>query len=175
MAEEPAPLGGRIVGGVDRLLNIAAGLGEHLAHLAGHAHGQLFLMLGEQVPEAAEQIPARRGGDEAPPLECPRRRAHRAIHVRRTGIGKAADQVALIGGVPVFQVSAGAGGEPLPGDEVLETWGHGLPLRSRDRAGPGARLLGVPQPRQGLPSSEDEPPQQDQQREDVGEPHPALP
>ena len=49
VAEEPAALAGHQVGDVDAFLDVAAGLGQDLAHLAGHRPGQAFLVLGHEV------------------------------------------------------------------------------------------------------------------------------
>ena len=62
MAEQPAPFGGRVVGGVDALLDVAPGFGQHLAHLAGHRVGDGFFALDQEIADAAEHVaPARRG------------------------------------------------------------------------------------------------------------------
>ena len=52
------------------------------------------------------------------------RRRDRRLDVRGARIREAADQVARVGRVAVLEVAAGARGDPLAGDEVLEGLGH---------------------------------------------------
>ena len=52
VAEHPAALAGHQVGDVDAFLDVAARLGEDLAHLAGHRPGEALLVLGHQRAEA---------------------------------------------------------------------------------------------------------------------------
>ena len=66
VAEHPAPLAGHQEGDVDPLLDVAAGLGEDLAHLAGHRPGEALLVLGHQRAEAVQDLAALRGRRPAP-------------------------------------------------------------------------------------------------------------
>ncbi len=52
VAEHPAALAGHQERDVDPLLDVAARLGEDLAHLAGHRSGQALLVLGHERAEA---------------------------------------------------------------------------------------------------------------------------
>ena len=51
VAEHPAALAGHQEGDVDPLLDVAPGLGDDLAHLAGHRPGEALLVLGHQRGE----------------------------------------------------------------------------------------------------------------------------
>ena len=83
LAEEAAALAGHVDRHVDRLLDVAAGLREHLAHLAAHQLGQLVLLLLEQAREAEEDVAALRRRHEPPLLERGLRRLDGAVDVRR--------------------------------------------------------------------------------------------
>ena len=60
VAEHPAALAGHQVGDVDAFLDVAAGLREDLAHLAGHGPREPLLVLGHQLAEAVEDLAALR-------------------------------------------------------------------------------------------------------------------
>ena len=49
LAEERPPFARHVVGGVDCLLHVAAGLAQHFAHFACHVAGELFLALQQQL------------------------------------------------------------------------------------------------------------------------------
>src|SRR4029453_12285218 len=68
-SEQATPLTGGVVGRVDPFLDVAPRLREHLAHLASHAGGQLFLLPGEQVAQPAQQIAPRWRRHGPPRLE----------------------------------------------------------------------------------------------------------
>ena len=61
VAEHPAALAGHQEGDVDAFLDVAARLGEDLAHLAGHRAGEALLVLGHERAEAVEDLAALRG------------------------------------------------------------------------------------------------------------------
>ena len=58
VAEHPAALAGHQEGDVDAFLDVAAGLGEDLAHLAGHRPGEALLVLGHQRAERVQDLAA---------------------------------------------------------------------------------------------------------------------
>ena len=62
VAEQAAALAGHQEGDVDALLDIAAGLGQDLAHLAGHRPGEALLVLGHQRAEAVQDLAPLRAG-----------------------------------------------------------------------------------------------------------------
>ena len=62
-------LAAHVVAHVDRFLDVAAGLGADLAHLARHQVGQLGLVLAQELGEAEEDVAALGRRDEAPVLE----------------------------------------------------------------------------------------------------------
>ena len=83
LAEEAAALHAGVVGGVDALLQVAARLREHLAHLARGGPGDLVLALGEQVAHAAQDVAAGGGRHAAPrPGRRPWRRPRRGPRPR---------------------------------------------------------------------------------------------
>ena len=61
VAEHPPALAGHQVGDVDAFLDVAARLGEDLAHLARHRPRQALLVLGHQRAEAVQDLAALRG------------------------------------------------------------------------------------------------------------------
>ena len=120
VAEHPAALAGHQEGDVDRFLDVAARLGEDLAHLAGHGPGQALLVLRHQGAEGVEDLaalrrrrplPHRLGGAGGPD-------GHR--HVGRGALLEPPDEVAVVGRVAALERRAGGGLAPLPGDEVAE-------------------------------------------------------
>src|SRR6185437_16011316 len=66
LAVEPAALAGHEVEHIDGFLDIAAGLDQHLAHLARHGGGELLLAGDQQLGGAIEDLGAARGGSGAP-------------------------------------------------------------------------------------------------------------
>ena len=70
LAEQAPALAGHVVGDVDRLLHVAARLGQDLAHLARHEPGELLLVLGQEARDAEQDLAALRRGHGAPCREC---------------------------------------------------------------------------------------------------------
>ena len=68
LAEQAPALARHVEAHVDRFLDVAAGLGEHLPHLARHQQRQLVLVLADERAEAVEDLAARRRRDEPPLL-----------------------------------------------------------------------------------------------------------
>ena len=81
LAEEAAAFAGHVDRHVDRFLDVAAGLREHLAHLAAHQLRQLVLLILQQAREAKEDVAALRRRREPPLLERGLRRLDGAIDV----------------------------------------------------------------------------------------------
>ncbi len=73
VAEHPPALAGHQVRDVDAFLDVAAGLGQDLAHLAGHRPGQALLVLGHELGEGVQDLAAL-GGRGAPPHRAARSR-----------------------------------------------------------------------------------------------------
>ena len=149
LAGHPAALAGHQVGDVDAFLDVAARLGEDLAHLAGHRPGEPFLVLGHERPERVQDLAALRGRRPAP---------HRAGGLGRldghrdVGLGpllEAPDDVARVGRVAALEGRARGGVAPLPGDEVAEGrrldggLGHGRIVDPCDAVHSGRAVLTV--------------------------------
>jgi hypothetical protein len=119
---------------VDGFLDVAAGLLEHLAHLAGHVAREALLALDQQLGPPVEDLGPLRPGHEAPVLEGPRRGVDGPLGVDPRGPGELADDVVVVGGVPVLEDLAGRRRHPLAVDEVLIhrhgalVHGHGVVL-----------------------------------------------
>ena len=129
VAEHPASLPCHQEGDVDPLLDVAAGLREHLAHLAGHGPGEALLVVGHERAEAVQDLAAlrRRGGTPASERGAGGR--HGVGDVGRGRDLEAADHLAGVGRVDRVERPAGRGVQPLPADEQ--------PVERRLR-GPGA-------------------------------------
>ena len=69
--EQAAALAGHVVAHVDRFLDVAAGLGEHLPHLARHQVRELGLVLGDERAEPEQDLAALRRRHEAPARRTP--------------------------------------------------------------------------------------------------------
>ena len=62
----PATLAGHQEGDVDAFLDVAARLGDDLAHLAGHRPREPLLVLGHQRAEGVQDLAALRRGRALP-------------------------------------------------------------------------------------------------------------
>ena len=138
VAVHPAALAGHQEGDVDAFLDVAARLGDDLAHLAGHGLRQPLLVVGHELREAVEDLAALRGGR---PLPHRAGRPGGADGHRDVGLGpllEAADDVTAVGGVAALEGLAARRVAPLAGDEVME--GRDVVRR---RAGAGRALSAV--------------------------------
>ena len=98
LAEETAALAGHVEGGVDGFLHVAAGLGQDLAHFAGHVAGVLFLALEEELAGAVEDLGALGRGNEPPGGEGFRGGGDGVRRrLRRAEDWKLADDVVVVG------------------------------------------------------------------------------
>ena len=118
MAEHAPALAGHVDRHVDRFLHVAAGLGEHLPHLAAHQLGQLVLAVLEQPREAEQDRAALRRGNEPPLLERGFRRLDGAVDVRGGRARERAERLARRRDARLEHL-AGRPLEPLAADEVL--------------------------------------------------------
>jgi hypothetical protein len=103
---------------VDRLLDVAARLGQDLAHLAGHESRQLFLVLGQQPRDLEQDLAALRGGHQRPGRESGLGRRDRRVDVGGARRGELADHLVVVGGADTGEGGAGAGINPLVADQV---------------------------------------------------------
>ncbi len=97
LAEQPPALAAHVVGHVDRLLHVAAGLGLHLPHLARHQLRELGLRALELLREAEQDVAALRRGHEAPLLPGRLRGGNGAVDVRRARARERLDDLARRG------------------------------------------------------------------------------
>src|SRR5205085_4833444 len=112
-AVESAALARRVVGAVNRLLHVAAGLLQDLAHLARHLAREPVLVAYENLTEAEEYLGATRRGQASPAVGRIARRCDCALYVLGVGRGEAAYTVARVGGVRVLEPLARPGSDPL--------------------------------------------------------------
>src|SRR5207253_1917080 len=75
------PFAGHQEGHVDRFLDVAARLLEHLSHFPGHLARDFFLVALEDVADAVQELRASRGGRQPPRIERPIRRFDRGIQI----------------------------------------------------------------------------------------------
>ena len=120
LAGHPAAFAGHQVGDVDPFLDVAARLGQDLAHLAGHRPGEPLLVLGHERPEGVQDLAALGGGGPLPHRPGRPGGADRHRHVGRATLLEPPDDVAGVGRVAALERRAGGGIAPLPGDEVAE-------------------------------------------------------
>ena len=95
LAVEAPPLAGHVVRDVDRLLDVPARLGAHLAHLVRHQVGERVLLLLEQSREAEEDLPALRARHEPPVRVRLLRGRDRAVDVVGGRAREDADRLAV--------------------------------------------------------------------------------
>ena len=122
-AEQPAPFAGVVIGGVNGFLHVAAGLGQHLAHFAGHLAGILFLALDQDLGGAENDLGAARSRHQSPLGEGALGGGDGGVHVRFGGFLEDADQIAGVGGIAIFEGLSGRGLDPLAVNEILENLG----------------------------------------------------
>ena len=102
MAEEATAFAGHVVAHVDRFLDVAARLGEHLPHLARHEVRELVLRLGDERAEAEEDLAALRRRYEPPARVRLFRGFHGTIDVVRRRPRERPDQV-TVGGAAALE------------------------------------------------------------------------
>ena len=120
LAEQAPALAGHVVGHVDRFLDVAARLGQHLAHLARHQLREVLLLLGQEVARSGRgSRRASAPGRGASPRRPPSRRRRRGRRPRRVDRGKT-PIASPFAGLVLSKVSPDGGVDPLAGDVVLE-------------------------------------------------------
>ena len=122
-AEQPAAFAGVVVGGVDGFLHVAAGLGQNLAHLAGHFASVLFFALDQNLGRAENDLSPSRCGNQSPFGEGALGGVDGGIHVSFGRFLEDPDQVAGVGGIAIFERLSGRGLDPLAVNEILENLG----------------------------------------------------
>src|SRR5215212_9707446 len=135
-AEQPPALTGHVEADVDSRLDVAARLGDDLAHLARHQLRDVFLLVDQELPEAVEDLAALRRGHEPPLLERRLRRLDGAIDVLGARLRECPDQLAGRRTVALEGLSARRV-DPLAADVVakgLRRGSHGGDSTSRPAA-----------------------------------------
>ena len=116
LAKQPTALSGHIKGFVDSLLDVTAGFGEDLAHLAGHIAGKFFLVLDEDAACAKKNLSPLGRRNQPPGGECLLRSGHRQGYVLGMGGGKSSHHVCVVGRIQVQNGLTAYGGLPLAAD-----------------------------------------------------------
>ncbi len=106
VTELPAALAGGVVGHVDALLDVAAGLGEDLAHLGRHRAGEVVLALEHDLAGAIEDLASLGRGDETPRLERPPCGVDRAVDLGLRRLRRGRDDLARRGVEPLEGLAA---------------------------------------------------------------------
>ena len=126
LAEETPALAGHVKGFVDGFLHVAAGFGEHLAHLAGHVAGVFFLASGGGCAGANQDLGPLGRGNQPPGGEGLFGGGDGRGHVFGVGGGEGADHVGVVGGIQVEDGLAARGRQPLAADQIVVGGiGHG--------------------------------------------------
>ena len=105
---------------VDRFLDVAARLVEHLAHLARHVARERLLAVGDELRDAEQDLGAARRRHEPPFVVRARGRGNRALRVLRRRVLKESDQVGVVGGVAILEEAARRRRHPSAANEVVE-------------------------------------------------------
>src|SRR5207249_2112851 len=108
-----------VVGHVDALLNIAAGFGEDLPHLARHLAREVVLALEHDLAGPIEDLAALWGGVEAPRIRGALCGLDGLVDVGRRGLRRGGDDLAGRG-IEIFEGLAGCGVDPAAVDVVLQ-------------------------------------------------------
>ncbi len=118
-AEEPTALASHVERLVDGFLNVAAGFGQHFAHLAGHFSRVFFLVLDEDIAGAEKDLGSLGRGDEPPGGEGVLCGGYSLGDVLGMRGGERANNVGVVSGVEVEDGFAARGREPLAADQVV--------------------------------------------------------
>ncbi len=126
---EAAAFAGHEVGHVDRLLDVAARLPEHLAHLARHVARVLLLALDQQLRRLEDDLAALGRGRQPPAFVRGSRGPDGGVDILRVGILEQTDDITRVGRIDVRIRIATAAGDPLAADEieVCSSLGHPCP------------------------------------------------
>src|SRR5438552_18011437 len=120
LAKESAAFTRRVVGCVDPLLDVAAGLGKWLTHLPRHGVGDFFLAPGHDVSDRPQHITPGRRWSPMPAGKATFCALYGALDVAAIGKREFSDHVAAIGGISVVEVFTRFRGDPFPTNEVVE-------------------------------------------------------
>ena len=112
----PASFPGHEERHVDRFLDVAARLLEHLSHFARHVTGIFLFALFKDLRAAVEDLPAPRSGSKPPTFKGFGRRCHGFIHVVFVGSWENADNIFVIGWILVLKCLSGARFDPFASD-----------------------------------------------------------
>ena len=153
VAEQPSALAGHQERDVDPLLDVAARLGQDLAHLARHGPGETFLVLRHEGAEAVQDLAALGRRRRLPGWQGSVRGADRHRDVRSRACLEAAHDVSDFGRIHTLERGPGNAVDPAAGDEQLVRGGRAavpdIGTSSRDQRGmeidsmPAARCSGV--------------------------------
>jgi len=119
IAELAAPLARDVVSHIDALLDIAAGFGEDLAHLASHLPSEVVLPREHDLARSIEDLATFRGGVEPPTVESAPRGIHRPVDVGYRRFRHVGDELSGRG-VRVLERLTARGVEPAAVDVILE-------------------------------------------------------
>ena len=120
LAEEAPALAGHVVAHVDRFLDVAAGLGEHLPHLVRHQVGAARPCARGGARAKRKRISPRSGAGTSRQSSYA---AFAAATARSTSAGRERGKTPItspVAGLVVSNVSPADGVDPLAADEVLE-------------------------------------------------------
>jgi hypothetical protein len=104
---------------VDRLLDVASRLLQHLAHLTRHVSCEGFLLLDETRSRGEQQLGTFRGRHQTPRLIGLRGGLDRRVNVGGCGLLKQPDHLIVVRWVSVLEGPAGRGWNPLSGYVVV--------------------------------------------------------
>ena len=125
LAEQAAALAGHVVGDVDRLLHVAARLGQHLAHLARHEASRALPCArpaGGRCGTGSRRASAPASRSSCAKARCAARDG--GVDVRRAGGGELADDLVVVRRAGAGEGGARRGGLPVAADQVLVRLGH---------------------------------------------------
>ena len=130
-AEQAAAFAGDVEGLIDGLLHIAAGLGQHFAHLPGHVARVFFLFLEQDVARAKQDFGTLGSRNQPPGSKCFFGGGYGQGHVFCVRRGELADDVGVVGRVHVGESLAAAGREPFAADQIaVFVVGHKRPRKA---------------------------------------------
>ena len=72
---------------------------------------------GQQVSHLLEDVTPGGSRHPGPPGETLGGRPHRQIDILGAGIGKSADHIPDVRGIPILEIASGRGADPAAGDE----------------------------------------------------------
>ena len=116
----------RVIGAIDRLLDIAARFLEHLAHFAGHVPCVLIFVFAEDLAEVEQQLGTLRCRSPSPLRRRVLCRLNGSVYVVRIRCRKTPNDIRRVGRVYILEPLGRRAFHPLTADVIVICLRRGL-------------------------------------------------